>query len=162
MFLLLKISNCLVSALKAKKWQLKMSAKIEIGRQAVVSSVSDLKLALSLSLSLSLSFSLSLFWHNHRSRETRVNLLFQFAPEKLGRFENTTKIYIFSKLAIFPIRPIAKLVRSPVVYDNHQHTSYTPPTHKHTTTYKSFHRLNNSTVQTGTEKYKQTKSGLNL
>jgi hypothetical protein len=25
--------------------------------------------------------------YNHRSRETRINLVFQFAPEKQGRFE---------------------------------------------------------------------------
>ncbi len=27
-------------------------------------------------------------WVQHRSRETRINLVFQFAPEKLGRFES--------------------------------------------------------------------------
>ncbi len=56
----------------------------------------------------------------HRSRETWINLLFQFSPEKLVRFKkHSKKITIFKTCYFFPILPIAKLVRSPVVYDWH-------------------------------------------
>ncbi len=54
---------------------------------------------------------------SHRFPETRINLLFQFDPEKLGRFEKTLpQITSFKGFLFFPIRPIAKFVRSPVVY----------------------------------------------
>jgi hypothetical protein len=50
--------------------------------------------------------------------ETRINLVFQFAPEKLGRFESKGYTFlVFLNVLFFPIRPRAKLVRFPVVYD---------------------------------------------
>jgi hypothetical protein len=54
----------------------------------------------------------------HRSRETRINLVFQFAPEKLGHFETKGwNFLVFNlKRAIFPIWPRAKFVRFTVVY----------------------------------------------
>ncbi len=49
--------------------------------------------------------------------ETRIELLFQFAPEKLGRFEKHCKnLQIFKRAIFFRICPVSKLVRSPVVY----------------------------------------------
>ncbi len=54
---------------------------------------------------------------NHRSRETRINSVFQFAPGKLGRFETRGwNFLVFKNLLFFPIRPRAKFVRFPVVY----------------------------------------------
>ncbi len=73
--------------------------------------------------------SLFIIWNdfNHRSRETRMNLVFQFAPEKLGHFE--TKCRNFPVLLFFPIQPRAKYVRFPVVYaltHNHLKAKWRP------------------------------------
>ena len=46
-----------------------------------------------------------------RSRETRINWLFQSV------LKNTTEISTFKTAYFFLIRPAAKHVRSPVVYD---------------------------------------------
>ncbi len=54
----------------------------------------------------------------HRSWETRLNLLFQFAPEKLGRFERQCWNFLtFQNGLFFLFRLRAKFVRFPVVYD---------------------------------------------
>ena len=53
----------------------------------------------------------------HRSRETRLNLLFQFALEKIGCFYKHQRYFlVFQNLLFFPISPTARFVRSPVVY----------------------------------------------
>ena len=53
----------------------------------------------------------------HRSRETRMNWLFKFAQEKLGRFENLCRyLSIFKTDYFFQFSPAGKLVQSPVVY----------------------------------------------
>ncbi len=54
-------------------------------------------------------------WFHLRSQETRINLLFQFAPEKLGRFETQCwnfgvflKHAFFSNSAQNQVRPISR------------------------------------------------------
>ncbi len=50
-----------------------------------------------------------------RASFRKLGLLFQFALEKLGRFEKHCRNLLVFKRSIFFNRPIAKLVRSPVV-----------------------------------------------
>ncbi len=47
---------------------------------------------------------------HHRSRETRINLLFQFVPEKLGRFKTQYSNFLVFKNVLF----ISKLAQSQV------------------------------------------------
>ncbi len=54
----------------------------------------------------------------HRSRDPRINLLFQFVPEKLGRFETKGwNFLVFLKHAIFSNSPQSQVRPISGVYD---------------------------------------------
>ena len=69
--------------------------------------------------------------------KTRNNWIFQFDPEKLGRFEKHCKdILVFQNGLFFPIHPAGKPVRSSVVYIDKPFTEFSVlvnlliPTHR--------------------------------
>ena len=54
---------------------------------------------------------------NYRSRETQINLLFKFVPEKLSLFKKFCRnLSVFKTGYFVQFAPAAKLVRSPVAY----------------------------------------------